>query len=340
MSPDLQANYAAGIGKLGEVVLSNRQTRAIYVCDEILNGQGLLEVWSQLLNTAVQGWVNRRILKAVSSQPYPIGVDLQEGQGPVVEACLPFDYQGQNLYWLVIGRNDGVRLADKQLIQRQREFIRGIINDPKYQPVSGGQLKEAFFRLNPNASCLELTLITPDNINDLNGGLRKVYQEAFSSYPYDPVEVIRQSCGENPYVVALVDGVVAAVTGAEMMRVAGVNMAEVGDSAALPCFRGLGPITKRYLLEVMANHNQTPALLFTDSRIGPVLGANRRAGFNLQPEVILPWHTEISSLRNPGCTREIEGSGGRTFPVENMTMTYLTKADVFNILQTYGPIPA
>jgi len=337
-SLELRPNYAPGIGTAGELVISNHGTRAVFVNNFIAGDEvDLLRSWVHLCQQSTLS-TNRLVLKSISHLPYQVGENLLETDG-VIEACLPFNNREESLYWLVVGKNSDQRELDYQLVERQRSFIAYVCEGEQYGPQQGDDLKEAVFRLNTGIYNLVLERITPANFLNFEEGLRHLYEIAFSDYPYDIVEVIRDSSGYNFYVMALVDGVVAAATGAERIQVSGVELAEVGDSAALPNLRGLGAVTKRFLLQLIFEREDIPSLFFTDSRIGDVLKANRRAGFQLNPEIILPWHTQISSSRNGGNAKKIIGSDGATFSVENMTMTYLDKDRLIQVIEEFGPIP-
>jgi hypothetical protein len=321
-----------------ELVISNRGTRAVFVSDSIASdGVDLLRNWNFLCQQSPQS-VNRCVLKSISYLPYQVGENLGGSNG-VIEACIPFNNKGESLYWLVIGKNSGERGVDYQLVETQRAFITQVCQVDRYRSQTGEDLKQAIFQLNPGVSGLVLERITPANFLNFKEGLRRLYEVAFSDYPYDIVEVIKESCDYNFYVVALVDGVVAAVTGAERIQVSGIQLAEVGDSAALPNLKGLGAVTKRFLLQLILERDDIPSLLFTDSRIGDVLKANRRAGFQLNPEIILPWHTQISSPRNGDNAKRILGDDDVAFSAENMTMTYLDRNRAVRVIEELGPVP-
>ncbi len=337
-SAESRSNYAPGIGVADELVISNRGTRAVFVSDSIADAEvDLQRNWDCLCDQLPLS-VNRRVLKSISCSSYQVGENLAESDG-VIEACIPFNNQGESLYWLVVGKNSGDRDPDPQLIKRQRAFMIQICQCDQYCPQRAEDLRKAVFRLNPGVSDLVLERITTANFLIFEEELRRLYETAFSDYPYDIVTVIEKSCDYNFYVVALVDGIVAAVTGAERINVSGIELAEVGDSAALPNLKGLGAVTKRFLLQLLYDQGKIPTLLFTDSRIGSVLKANRRAGFILNHGIVLPWHTQISSPRNGDDAKQIVGDDGLSFSVENMTMTYLGKDQAIQVLEEFGPIP-
>jgi hypothetical protein len=238
----------------------------------------------------------------------------------------------------VLGRNTGDRRPDPALMVKQRDFLRNIATDPGCQPQSADSMMQFLRGQNPGLGSIDFGVITPGNFPHMEQSLRALYGKAFSEYPYDPVDAIGGSCGQNVFVTAEADGKLLAVTGMEILTLpeCEVTIGEIGDSAADPDIKGLGPITKRYLLKVIGNSGKKVDLLFTDSRIGPVVKANSRAGFAVDAGIILPWHTAISSMRTPLETLTVTGEHGHKFPTENMTMTYLQSNKIMDILDMYG----
>jgi hypothetical protein len=157
------------------------------------------------------------------------------------------------------------------------------------------------------------------------------------------VGAIGESCGENLFVAAHGnDGAIFSITGAEYLQMGnGITIAEIGDTASLPNVAGFGPLLKRVLFQTMAERGDVPDLVFTDSRLdesGSVIKANRRAGLRLNPGIILPSHTTIASNRTQGAELLQRAPDGREFPVENMTMTHLTREGIHEIVTHYGNI--
>ncbi|KKP68585.1 MAG: hypothetical protein UR68_C0001G0035 [Candidatus Roizmanbacteria bacterium GW2011_GWA2_35_19] len=341
---DPMITMAPGIGEAGKIVISNHDTRAVLVLDTIVD-KGVLNQAAVSLSNLPPG-INRQILKAISKEPMRIGERL-DGSPLKVEASIAFpnpSVSDQSLYWIVAGENTGTRVADESQMTNLRERVHQVAVDQKFETQRGEDLLN--FAQNKFSRELRFITISPYNFSFYKRSLKEVYGEAFKSYPYNVVEAIKNSCGTNIY-VAVVDGTndrILAITGAEMMNLAGMQLAEIGDSASLKEAQGmgLGPLIKRYLLQVMHQTNNVPLLSFTDSRIAndaAVLKANRRAGFQLNPEILLPNHTEISSDRDPGLTTRLIGSDGTIFQTEHMTMTYITGEKVTQTLQQYGGIP-
>ena len=289
---------APGIGNQGEITISNEGTRAVLVNSQIASLGELCDLSHYLLIQPPS--VNRRLIKSITRQRCQLGASL-DGDAMVVEACIPFSYDGgETLYWTVIGINTGERTPNPAIINRHKQLIKDIGTDLKYQPQSGSELLAFAKKRGLCLQNLSFDQINPDNFDHYEQSLKMLYGLAFDKYPYDPVEAIKESCASNIFVVATNEDQqeVVSVTGAEFMTIQGISVAEVGDSASLPNLSGLGAVMKRLLMQTMYQSARIPALLFTDSRIsddGAVLKANRRAGFMLDPDIILPWHTSISS---------------------------------------------
>lgn len=335
---------APGIGEAGKITHSNHGTRAILVCNDLATPQSLQEGMEQL--SGLPTTINRRVLKAISPHSFLIGDPLCEGSMSV-EACIPFSGpQNEQLYWLVAGNNTGNRLPDQNQIDRYRHRVAAIKQNARYDPQTGSQLLE-WVRAQ-GVDDMRLARITLSNFTHFRPALDHVYREAFTvngrfCYPYDPVPVIGETCDTNIYVAAVANSTeqILSITGAEMMQVAEIPIAEIGDSASAKGVQGLGAIVKRYLFELMCQGDNIPALSFTDSRIAhneAVLKANRRAGFEVDGS-ILPFHTEIASDRDPAHTIELTGTDGATFLTEHMTMTYASRARVAQVVQQFGGIP-
>ena len=333
-----------GIGAPGEIPITNRGTRAILVADSILTDQQQTRNLAMRLLVETQSpLINRRLLKFISISPFVTNAPVFETQF-TCEACLPFTHDGQTLYWVVAGQNYPPRIPDSAILEQQREFIRYVTNEKKYSPQSGKIIVDYVNRANPTLAALGLFQIDHNNFDLFEIGLEELYGSAFSVYPYNVVDLIQNTCGKNVFVVAIANHKhptkVVAVTGAEIMNhPSGITLAEIGDSAALPGYQGFGALMKRYLMQLLAEKNRLPDLLFTDSRIGQVLKANRMAGLELT-KTILPLHTEISSARDPHGAQSIPVYNvGNFITLENMTMTYASAKTVENILEEYGPIP-
>ena len=333
-----------GIGEAGKIVPSNHDTRAVLVLDTIADRSGLINATALLNN--LPPTINRRVVKAISNEPSSIGERL-DGSPFRVEASIPFSnprVTGQPLHWIVAGENIGSRAAEESQLTTLKDRVKQISADQKFEPQKGEALLG--YAQRKSAVPLRFVRIVSDNFSYYKHSLKEVYGEAFTSYPYDVVDAIKVSCDINIY-VAVTDGSndrILAITGAEMIKLAGIQLAEIGDSASLKETQGmgLGPLIKRYLLQAMQAGGNIPALSFTDSRIAndaAVLKANRRAGFELNPDIILPNHTKISSDRDPGHTTELTGAYGTIFQTEHMTMTYITGEKVGETLQRHGEIP-
>lgn len=334
---------APGIGEAGKVVPSNRSTRAVLVLDRLADIESLIQTTSILDNQPIN--INRLVLKAVSREPIPVG-NFIEGSSLKVEATIPFpnpkDYQS-SLYWIVAGHNSGSRSVDDQQVSGFKDKIRHVEKDHRFDTQTGKSLSE--FTKTKTSVKLYFVSISPDNFKLYENSLRLVYSDAFTSYPYDVVGAIKKSCGNNTYVAVADQSTdkILGMTGAEFMNVAGIKIAEIGDSASLKETQGmgLGPLIKRHLFQVMFQAGRIPDLSFTDSRIAnddAVLKANRRAGLELNYQFLLPFHTEIASIRDPGVTIDLMGSDGSTFQTEHMAMTYASKSRIENVIQQYGEI--
>lgn len=337
-----EVESAPGIGLVGRVKLSNKDTRAVFVMGDISGLSDMVLAANSLDNLP---GVTRTVLKVVYPFPFQIGFPLEESANPhVVEANLPFTaIDGSQRNWVVAGRNTGDRVPDEQELEIHRRFLHELSDDSKLKPQSGADLLEFAQQKNTTYSGFILEKITPSTLPMYQESLYELYGAAFSHYPYDVVKAIESSCGENIFVVAIHNGKVIGVTGAEYLQVGSTTVAEIGDSAALPDTVGLGSVLKRYLLQKMVEEDTIPDLCFTDSRIagdGGVIKANLRAGFKLNPDVILPLHTEIASARSPGDSHEIMSAdnSGEPVVVENMTMTYIDRLGVINTVKTYGGI--
>lgn len=333
---------APGIGLVGKVKLSNKDTRAVFVMGDISGPSDMVLAANNLNNPP---GVTRSVLKAISPFPFRIGFPLEEGANPhVIEASLPFTgIDGSQRNWVVAGRNTEDRVPGEQELETHRHFLHGLSDDPKLKPQSGVDLLEFARQKNSAYSGFTLEKITPDTFPTYQESLYELYGTAFSHYPYDVVKAIGSSCGENIFVIAIHNGKVIGVTGAEYLQIGSTMVAEIGDSAALPDTVGLGSVLKRYLLQKMVEEGAIPDLCFTDSRIaedGGVIKANLRAGLKLNPDVILPLHTEIASARSPGDSHEIMSAdeSGEPVVVENMTMTYIDRLGIVDTIKTYGGI--
>ncbi len=344
MSVGAERKGAPGIGIEGQVSLSNHGTRAIFVGDKIAAPSDL-EKFSALLVDSQPPGVSRTVLKAVTSDFYPPGFPLSES-GLMVEASLPFTGNGdEKLHWTVAGKNSGARVIDPQQIADQRAIIEKIQTDPAYSPRSGEELISFARYANPTLGPILFTQITGKNFSQYQSSLKELYRQAFGDYPYDIVEAIAATCDQNVFVAAYADDKIISVTGAELMTVAGIPIAEIGDSASAKDIRGFGAVMKRYLLQTLLDlgTNSLPYLVFTDSRVSQdcaVLKANRLAGLNLDSRIVLPFHTNISSpARDPGSVKYLTGTDGQLFPVEHMTMTYLDRSGIIGVIEDYGRIP-
>lgn len=332
-----------GIGEVGKVVRSNHGTRAIMVMDSIMDLKSLGTAADILEQEPPL--VNRRVMKAVSKDPLPIGAHIGH-DSLKIEASIGFpnpNNPSNNLFWVVAGENLGERVVEDNKINEFKEKVRQVKEDPKYEVQAGKDLVD--FARGRSSADLYFVTISPENFSFFENALRLVYAEAFTTYPYDVVNAIRETCDNNIY-VAVADrsnDKILGITGAEITEIAAITIAEIGDSASLKEARGmgLGPLIKRYLLQTMLSANRVPDLSFTDSRIAndtAVLKANRRAGLQLDNDILLPYHTEIASDRDPGDTKELLGEDGERFQTEHMTMTYITKARVGDVLDRYGTI--
>jgi len=331
---------APGIGVSGEIVINNNNTRAVLVAGEIISSHDKLGALTKRLLSVPQP-VTRRLLKGVTTIPLAVGTPLEDPTC-IVEGSIPFSSdQGDNLFWLVAGKNTGDREPDHELMNRQRLIIDAVRTDGRYVTQTTEDLIRYVRAANKDLVNFRLVQITSDNVNGLTGSIAQTYIAAFDQYPYDVAETIATSCDVNLFVAALNDeDQVLSITGAEFINVGGLSIAEIGDSASLPHMKGFGPLMKRFLLQKLVETDRVPSLCFTDSRVafdGAVLKANRRAGFQLDG-IMLPWHTVISSKeRDPAVTREIHTSDGPR-RVENMTMTWINRDSVHQVLSQYGTI--
>lgn len=331
---------APGIGAVGRVELSNFNTRAVKVVPGLLTPASLhREVGDDAF---MDRDITRSVVKGISRAPFGIGEMVLDHTVPfTVEAQIPFENPaGERLYWNVIGRNAPERLPQSQTVEAQRQLIASVAADPDYAPQTVTSLKAFVAAHNPGLA-YGFSRVTPDNFAGLEAGLRRLYGEAFKNYPYDVVSAIGQSCADNLFVVADNGrGDVYSVTGAEYLPMGqGVTVAEIGDTASRPGVAGLGPLLKRVLFQMMIEQGSVPDLAFTDSRLdgnGSVIKANRRGGLQLNPDIILPGHTTIASARNHGAEMKQRSADGVEFPVENMTMTHLTRQGIYNVISAYG----
>lgn len=330
-----------GAGTPGVIKPSNFNTRLVYVRPHLSNGNLQDDDNVRSLVTDRGPMVSRRIVKGITTTPYQIGSTLGE-TGLEVESSLPFEsHGGDALYWTVAANNNHGRLPDPQLAARQRQFIQHVAKSPKYQPQPASSLLE--FARQHNGD-FHIIRITPDRFPIFRENLRSLYDEALPDYPYDVVGAIGETCGDNLFLAAVLDDTVLSITGVEFLNpIDGIQVGEVGDSASRLNATGLAALLKRALIQTLYEQGRLPHILFTDSRIGKVLEANRRAGFILDPAIILRYHTHIASPnRDPGEALIIAGVDQEQqtvyFPVENMTMTYVDRIRAETLLKEFGTI--
>ena len=334
----IESSHSAGIGTVGQVAFSNNNTRAIYVASTITSSD--LAVYAgELFSWKIPRSVNRRILKAITAIPYPIGASLPDTP-LTTEACISFDHNNQPMHYVVSALNTGERTNNGQIPHLITDLSK-IASSNKYRPQSGKEMIK--WVRQHGVPDFRLLQINPSNFLLFQNALQDVYAAVFSSYPYDIVEYIKQTCRDNCYVVAVENATdkVLSITGAEMLNVAGIPIAEIGDSASQPGISGLGTVVKRFLFQTLIEQNRVPALAFTDSRLARdygVIKANIRAGLILDPRIILPNHTQISSSVHPAHTVSIRGANGTIIQVENMTMMYADGNKIKQVISQYGGI--
>ena len=325
-----------GIGTVGQVELSNNGTRLVKVFPNIMSHHQLIDAALGLANGMHD--VQRRVIKAVTTEPFPPNTLLHNGPF-TVEASLPFEAHGQSLNWVVCGHNSGSRAIDEPT-KHQRFLDVDAFRNGRFFPQTAAQLWQAFRSANPSLGDVSIIQISPDNFADLKPTITNLYQAAFTSYPYDVVNTIETSCGRSVFVCTL-DSTnrAVAITGAELMTLpCGVAIGEIGDSASLPDVKSSGALMKRALLSRLEQLDRIPHLAFTDSRIAPVLAVNQRAGLLLSDHTLLPRHTQISSTLAPGITVDVTAPNGAIFQVEDMTMTYADHTRIRQVLDTYGRV--